>query len=55
MVYTTLIIFIALIQNLKMFLIMLNQLLKTKRPQVHWKYIVFEHNKHQVEDAKKIS
>ena len=27
----------------------------TKRPQVHWKYIVFEHNKHQVDDAKKLA
>lgn len=27
----------------------------TKRPQVHWKYIVFEHNKHQVEQAKEIA
>jgi len=25
----------------------------TKRPKVHWKYIVFEHNKHQVEEARK--
>lgn len=24
----------------------------TNRPQVHWKYIVFEHNKHQVEEAR---
>ena len=27
----------------------------TKRPQVHWKYIVFEHNKHQVEEARKLA
>jgi hypothetical protein len=25
------------------------------RPQVHWKYIVFEHNKHQVEEARRSS
>jgi len=29
--------------------------IKTKRPQVHWKYIVFEHNKHQVEEAKNLA
>ena len=29
--------------------------IKTKRPQVHWKYIVFEHNRHQVETAKKLA
>ena len=27
----------------------------TKRAQVHWKYIVFEHNKHQVEDARQLA
>jgi len=27
----------------------------TNRPQVHWKYIVFEHNKHQVETARQIA
>jgi len=27
----------------------------TKRPQVHWKYIVFEHNKHQVEEARSLA
>ena len=27
----------------------------TQRPQVHWKYIVFEHNKHQVDTAKQIA
>ena len=27
----------------------------TKRPQVHWKYIVFEHNKHQVEKARELA
>ena len=27
----------------------------TNRAQVHWKYIVFEHNKHQVEDAREIA
>ena len=29
--------------------------IKTNRPQVHWKYIVFEHNKHQVNEAKKLA
>jgi len=27
----------------------------TNRPQVHWKYIVFEHNKHQIEKAKELA
>jgi MoaA/NifB/PqqE/SkfB family radical SAM enzyme len=27
----------------------------TNRPQVHWKYIVFEHNKHQVEKARSLA
>jgi MoaA/NifB/PqqE/SkfB family radical SAM enzyme len=27
----------------------------TNRPQVHWKYIVFEHNKHQVEEARHLA
>ena len=27
----------------------------TKRPQVHWKYIVFEHNKHQVDEARSLA
>jgi MoaA/NifB/PqqE/SkfB family radical SAM enzyme len=27
----------------------------TNRPQVHWKYIVFEHNKHQVEQAREMA
>ena len=27
----------------------------TSKAQVHWKYIVFEHNKHQVEEARKIA
>ena len=27
----------------------------TKKPQVHWKYIVFEYNKHQVDTARKIA
>jgi len=27
----------------------------TNRPQVHWKYIVFEHNKHQVEEARQLA
>lgn len=27
----------------------------TNRPQVHWKYIVFEHNKHQVEEARELA
>ena len=26
--------------------------IKTARPQVHWKYIVFEHNRHQVDEAR---
>lgn len=29
--------------------------IKTNRPQVHWKYIVFEHNKHQVEEARALA
>jgi MoaA/NifB/PqqE/SkfB family radical SAM enzyme len=29
--------------------------IKTARPQVHWKYIVFEHNKHQVEEARDLA
>ena len=29
--------------------------INTGRAQVHWKYIVFEHNKHQVEEARKIA
>lgn len=29
--------------------------ISTSRPQVHWKYIVFEHNKHQVEKAKELA
>lgn len=29
--------------------------ISTKRPQVHWKYIVFEHNKHQVEKARELA
>jgi hypothetical protein len=29
--------------------------ISTKRPQVHWKYIVFDYNQHQIEDAKKLS
>ena len=28
--------------------------ISTNRPQVHWKYIVFEHNKHQVEEARQL-
>ena len=27
----------------------------TNRPQVHWKYIVFEHNKHQVGEARSLA
>ena len=27
----------------------------TNRPQVHWKYIVFEHNKHKVEEARQLA
>tara|TARA_B100002019_G_scaffold283829_1_gene290738 strand:+ start:1055 stop:2041 length:987 start_codon:yes stop_codon:yes gene_type:complete len=27
----------------------------TQRAKVHWKYIVFEHNKHQVEDARQLA
>jgi MoaA/NifB/PqqE/SkfB family radical SAM enzyme len=29
--------------------------ISTKRPQVHWKYIVFEHNKHQVKKARQLA
>ena len=29
--------------------------ISTNRPQVHWKYIVFEHNKHQVETAREMA
>jgi len=29
--------------------------ISTKRPQVHWKYIVFDYNQHQVEQAKKLA
>ena len=29
--------------------------INTNRPQVHWKYIVFEHNKHQVEEARQLA
>jgi MoaA/NifB/PqqE/SkfB family radical SAM enzyme len=29
--------------------------INTKRAQVHWKYIVFEHNKHQVDDARELA
>tara|TARA_Y100000114_G_scaffold74568_1_gene68366 strand:- start:271 stop:1257 length:987 start_codon:yes stop_codon:yes gene_type:complete len=29
--------------------------INTTKAQVHWKYIVFEHNKHQVEDARKLA
>jgi len=29
--------------------------IKTNRAQVHWKYIVFEHNKHQVEEARALA
>ena len=29
--------------------------ISTNRPQVHWKYIVFEHNKHQVEEARELA
>ena len=29
--------------------------ISTNRPQVHWKYIVFEHNKHQVEEARQLA
>jgi len=29
--------------------------ISTKRPQVHWKYIVFNHNKHQVEKARELA
>jgi MoaA/NifB/PqqE/SkfB family radical SAM enzyme len=29
--------------------------ISTNRPQVHWKYIVFEYNKHQVEEAKALA
>lgn len=28
-------------------------LISTKRPKVHWKYIVFQHNEHQVEEARR--
>ena len=34
--------------------LMLNHYASTKA-QVHWKYIVFEHNKHQVEEAKALA
>lgn len=30
-------------------------LISTNRPQVHWKYIVFQHNKHQVEQARELA
>lgn len=30
-------------------------LISTNRPQVHWKYIVFEHNRHQVETARELA
>lgn len=29
--------------------------ISTNRPQVHWKYIVFEHNKHQVDEARQLA
>jgi len=29
--------------------------IKTNRAQVHWKYIVFEHNKHQVDEARALA
>jgi len=29
--------------------------ISANRPQVHWKYIVFEHNKHQVEEARQLA
>jgi len=29
--------------------------IKTNNAQVHWKYIVFEHNKHQVEEARQMA
>jgi MoaA/NifB/PqqE/SkfB family radical SAM enzyme len=29
--------------------------INTNRTQVHWKYIVFEHNKHQVEEARELA
>ena len=29
--------------------------ISTTKAQVHWKYIVFEHNKHQVEKAKELA
>ena len=29
--------------------------INTNRTQVHWKYIVFEHNKHQVDEAREIA
>lgn len=29
--------------------------IKTTQAQVHWKYIVFEHNKHQVEEARELA
>jgi MoaA/NifB/PqqE/SkfB family radical SAM enzyme len=29
--------------------------IKTARAQVHWKYIVFEHNKHQVDEARDLA
>ena len=29
--------------------------ISTKRPQVHWKYIVFNYNQHQVDTAKKLA
>lgn len=30
-------------------------LISTKRPQVHWKYIVFDYNQHQIEEARALA
>ena len=30
-------------------------LISTDRPQVHWKYIVFKHNEHQIEKARELA
>ena len=30
-------------------------IISTKRPQVHWKYIVFDYNQHQIEEARELA
>jgi hypothetical protein len=30
-------------------------IISTKRPQVHWKYIVFDYNQHQIEEARNLA